>query len=150
VLLSRDWHPPLTSHFREFGGLWPSHCVQGSPGAEFHPDLHPPPGAVVISKGYDSDSDSYSAFDAKADDGRKLLEILENLGIKHLYVGGLASDYCVRSSVLDGRKAGLEVTVLSDAIAGVDITPGDTEKALEEMCRRGARFCTVDELFRQP
>jgi nicotinamidase/pyrazinamidase len=146
VLVSRDWHPPQTCHFREFGGLWPPHCVQGSPGAEFHPGLHLPPGTLVISKGCDPDSDSYSAFDGKADDGRTLQEVLEGLGIGQLFVGGLASDYCVRSTVLDARKAGFEVTVLSDGIAGVEVVPGDTYKALEEMQQSGARFCRVDEL----
>jgi nicotinamidase/pyrazinamidase len=146
VLASRDWHPPVTSHFREFGGLWPPHCIQGSRGAEFHPNLQLPPEVMVISKGCDPDSDSYSAFDGKADDGRTLEQILRDLGVLHLYIGGLASDYCIRSSALDARKAGLEVTVLSDGIAGVNITPGDTEKALEEMERSGVRFCRVDQL----
>lgn len=147
VLFSRDWHPRTTCHFREFGGIWPSHCIQGSRGAEFHPGLQPPPGAVIISKGCAPDSNGYSAFDGKSDNGRTLGEILEELDVDHLYIGGLASDYCVLSSVLDARQAGYEVTVLSDGIAGVNITAGDSEKALREMERSGAHFCTVDELF---
>jgi len=149
VLASRDWHPPVTRHFIGFGGVWPPHCVQDSHGAAFHPALRLPEGTLVISKGSDPDSDSYSAFDGRSADGSSLGDILAALHVRHLYVGGLASDYCVRSSVLDARKAGLEVTVLADAIAGVDVAAGDSEKALQEMGRAGASFCTTDEAVRQ-
>lgn len=149
VLASRDWHPPVTRHFRESGGTWPPHCVQGSPGAAFHPALHLPKGTVIISKGSDPDSDSYSAFDGQSEDGRPFRDILDMLGIHHLYVGGLATDYCVRSSVLDALTAALEVTVLTDAIAGVEVTAGDCEKAMEEMRQAGAAFCTTVEVIQQ-
>ena len=149
VLASRDWHPPVTGHFRESGGMWPPHCIQESPGAAFHPALRLPEGTLVISKGSDPDSDSYSAFDGRSADGRPFRDLLDLLEIHHLYVGGLATDYCVRSSVLDARKAGLEVTVLSDAIAGVDIAAGDSAKALDEMGYAGAAFCTTDESLHQ-
>jgi nicotinamidase/pyrazinamidase len=149
VCASRDWHPPVTRHFTRFGGSWPPHCVQNSLGAAFHPDLRLPMGTLVISKGSDPESDSYSAFDGRSADGKSLAELLSALDVRHLYIGGLASDYCVRSSVLDARKAGFEVTVLSDAIAGVDVSAGDTEKALEEMARAGADFCPTDEATRR-
>lgn len=149
VLASRDWHPPLTRHFRESGGRWPPHCIQGSRGAAFHPALRLPEGTLVISKGSDPDSDAYSAFDGRSQDGRSFRDLLDALGIRHLYVGGLATDYCVRSSVLDARKAALEVTVLTDAIAGVEVAAGDCERALEEMGRAGAGFCTTDEAARR-
>lgn len=149
VLASRDWHPPVTKHFSGFGGVWPPHCVQESSGAAFHPALRLPKGALVISKGGDPDSDSYSAFDGRSADGRSLGEILTTLGVGHLYVGGLATDYCVRSSVLDARKAGLEVTLLTDAVAGVEISAGDSEKALQEMERAGAGFSTTEDAVRQ-
>lgn len=149
VLASRDWHPPVTRHFRGSGGIWPPHCVQGSPGAAFHPDLRLPEGTLVISKGSAPDSDSYSAFDGRSEDGRSFGDVLDALEIRHLYVGGLATDYCVRSSVLDARKVGIEVTVLTDAIAGVDIAAGDCVKALEEMGRAGATFRTTDEAIHQ-
>ena len=149
VLASRDWHPPVTRHFRESGGIWPPHCIQDSPGAAFHPALRLPGGTLVISKGDDPDSDAYSAFDGRGEDGRSFREMLDALEIRHLYVGGLATDYCVRSSVLDARKAALEVTVLSDAIAGVELAAGDCEQALEEMGRSGATFCTTDEAARK-
>ena len=149
VLVSRDWHPEVTSHFKEFGGAWPPHCVQGSPGAAFHPALRLPGATVVISKGISPDSDSYSAFDGRSKDGMSLAEILSALNIRRLYVGGLATDYCVRSSVLDALSAGFEATVLVDAIAGVDINQGDSAKALKEMRLAGASFCTTGEVVRQ-
>jgi nicotinamidase/pyrazinamidase len=111
--------------------------------------LRLPEGALVISKGDDPDADAYSAFDGRGQDGRSFRDLLDALGIRHLYVGGLATDYCVRSSVLDARKAGLEVTVLSDAIAGVEVAAGDCEQALEEMGRAGAAFCTAEEAARR-
>lgn len=145
VVASRDWHPAVTSHFSEFGGLWPPHCVQGSHGAAFHPALRLPGATVVISKGTGPDSDSYSAFDGRSDDGVLLADILSARNIRKLYVGGLATDYCVRSSVLDALGAGYEVTVLEDAVAGVDVAQGDSERALEEMRSAGASFCTIGE-----
>lgn len=149
VLASRDWHPEETSHFKQFGGIWPTHCVQESSGAAFHPDLLLPDAAVVISKGTDPDSDSYSAFDGRSKEGKSLGEILTAMNIRKLYVGGLATDYCVRSSALDALRAGYSVTLLVDAVAGVDITQGDSEKALDEMKQAGAAFCTSDEAVRQ-
>jgi nicotinamidase/pyrazinamidase len=149
VLASRDWHPPVTRHFSGCGGVWPPHCVQETRGAAFHPALGLPEGTLVISKGSDPDSDSYSAFDGHGTDGSSLGDILAALHVRHLYVGGLATDYCVRSSVLDARKAGLEVTLLTDAIAGVDVAAGDSEKALEEMGLNGVIFRTTDEASRQ-
>ena len=149
VLASRDWHPPVTRHFSGFGGVWPAHCVQETPGAAFHPALRLPEGAVVISKGIDPDRDAYSAFDGLDAAGNPLGEILARLRVKQLVVGGLATDYCVRSSVLDARKAGLEVMLLTDAIAGVDLAAGDSDKALDEMERAGVIFCSTDEALRR-
>jgi len=146
VFASRDWHPAVTTHFREYGGSWPPHCVQGSRGAEFHPALGLPPDTVIISKGAAPDSDSYSAFEGVRTDGATLGSCLAALGVGHLYVGGLATDYCVRSSVLDALQAGLGVTVLTDGVAGVDLKPGDSDRALEEMVRAGARLATVDAI----
>lgn len=149
VLSSRDWHPPETAHFKKYGGIWPPHCIQNSPGAAFHPDLQLPPGTLIISKGCEVDSDAYSAFDGRSKDGRLLADILAALQVKHLFIGGLATDYCVRSTALDARKAGLAVTVLSDAVAGVEVVAGDAEKALEEMGRAGVRFCLTNEAARE-
>ncbi|HIJ87372.1 MAG TPA: bifunctional nicotinamidase/pyrazinamidase [Desulfuromonadales bacterium] len=149
VLASRDWHPAVTRHFNGFGGIWPCHCVQNSSGADFHPALQLPKGMIIISKGNEPDSDSYSAFDGRSEEGRPLGGILQDLEVGQLYIGGLATDYCVRASVLDAKKAGFDVTLLTDAIAGVDISAGDSEKALEEMGRAGVRFCTSHEAVRQ-
>lgn len=146
VLASRDWHPPITKHFKEYGGLWPPHCVQGSPGAAFHPGLQLPQGSVILSKGTDPAKDSYSSFEAMTDDGFSLQELLISLKVKQLYIGGLATDYCVRTTALDALKLGFEVTVISDAIAGVDLKPGDSELALEEISLAGAEFSLVEQI----
>lgn len=148
VLASRDWHHRITTHFSEHGGAWPPHCIQNSPGAAFHPDLQLPEGTLIISKGESADSDSYSAFDGLSQDGRTLTEILSGMKIRRVYVGGLATDYCVRSSALDARKAGFAVVLLIDAVAGVDVTAGDSEKALEEMQLAGITFSTTEEVIR--
>lgn len=144
VIASRDWHPPVTKHFNGFGGVWPPHCVQETFGAEFHPDLQLPEGTVVISKGSNPDSDSYSAFDGQSADGSYLGDFLAALQVDHLYVGGLATDYCVSASVLDARKLGFEVTVLTDAIAAVEVVAGDSAKALAFMESAGVSFSTIE------
>jgi nicotinamidase/pyrazinamidase len=138
VYASRDWHPALTTHFKEYGGAWPVHCVQNSPGAEFHRELHLPPDAIIVTKGDRADAAGYSAFDGVTADGNPLLSDLRRRGIRHLYVAGLATDYCVRASVLDALAAGFRVTLLEDAIAGVDVAPGDSARAIDEMRRHGA------------
>jgi nicotinamidase/pyrazinamidase len=140
VYASRDWHPATTTHFKAYGGPWPPHCVQGSEGARFHPDLRLPPDAVVVTKGEDPASPGYSAFEGHLPGGRRFGTDLRDRGVTHLYVGGLATDYCVRQSVLDGLSAGLTVTVLADAIAGVDRE--DSARALAEMRERGAEVAT--------
>ncbi len=143
VLASRDWHPRETKHFAEFGGKWPVHCVQGTAGAAFHPDLKLPADTIIISKGTGSEDDGYSAFEGRAEDGRTLHEMLQTHGVRKLLVGGLATDYCVRASVLDALKHGYEVVVLTDAIRGVNLQPDDSENALREMHAAGARLATT-------
>jgi epoxyqueuosine reductase len=142
VFLTRDWHPPVTRHFAAYGGLWPPHCVQGTPGADFHAGLDVPRAAVVVSKGTHPDEDAYSAFQAADAEGRALPDVLRARGIRRLYVGGLATDYCVRATALDALRAGYEVVVLGDAIRAVDREPGDGERAVEEMRGAGARVVT--------
>ena len=140
IYSSRDWHPSRSTHFAAYGGVWPVHCVQGTRGARFHPSLLLPPTTVVISKGEAPEAEGYSAFEGRAADGTLLLDRLRKDEITHLYVGGLATDYCVKASVLDALSAGLKVTVLPDAVAGVDVHPGDSVRALDEMRQRGASF----------
>jgi len=139
---SRDWHPAVSDHFAAYGGPWPPHCVQHTDGALFHPDLELPASTIVITKGDDPREHGYSAFDGHTADGRSLLEDLRAHQIDQVYIGGLATDYCVRTSVLDARRAGLWVAVLTDAITGIDVQPGDCDRALEEMRAAGAHVTT--------
>ena len=139
IYASRDWHPAQTSHFKACGGIWPVHCVQNTHGAEFHPALQLSPTVTVVSKGMAPDADSYSGFDAVDQNGTPLAELLHAGGVEQIYVGGLATDYCVKQTVIDGLKHGFEVVVLMDAIRGVDLAPGDSARALEEMHLAGAR-----------
>jgi nicotinamidase/pyrazinamidase len=138
IFASRDWHPARSTHFAPDGGPWPVHCVRDTPGARFHPSLRLPPSATVISKGEQPGSHGYSAFEGRTPDGTLLLDKLHRDAISRLYVGGLATDYCVKASVLDALSAGLHVTVLQDAVAGVDLHPDDSSRALAEMQERGA------------
>jgi nicotinamidase/pyrazinamidase len=140
VYATRDWHPEQTSHFKEYGGTWPPHCVQGTLGAQFHPDLKLPPDAIVVNKGDDPHRHGYSAFDGHTAAGKSLLDDLRDRRIKRVYVMGIATDYCVRESALDALRAGLEVRVLADAIAGIDVRPGDAQRALDEISAAGAQI----------
>lgn len=134
VFKSRDWHPAKTKHFAAYGGTWPVHCVQDSWGAEFHPDLFADIHIRVVSKGL-GDEDCYSAFD-----GTDLALQLERLGVDEVLVGGLATDYCVKNTVLDALRQGFKVKVLKDAMRPVELEPGDGERAIEEMRRAGAEI----------
>ena len=146
VFLTRDWHPPVTRHFQAYGGVWPPHCVEGTPGAAFHPRLVAPAGAVVVSKGMNPEEDAYSGFQAEDRSGRRLPALLAERGVRRLYVGGLATDYCVRATALDALREGFEVVVLTDAIGAVDLEPGDGARAIEEIREAGARFATANDL----
>lgn len=142
IYASRDWHPAVTKHFVEYGGPWPVHCVQGTTGAQFRPGLQLTPSTVVITKGDDAEDHGYSALDGHTADGTPFPAELRRRGITHLYVGGLATDYCVKHSVLGALDAGIAVTVLADAVSGVDLTPGDATRALDAMRERGARIAS--------
>jgi nicotinamidase/pyrazinamidase len=138
VIADRDYHPGRTTHFVQFGGAWPPHCVQGTPGAEYHPDLALPEGTVHVIKGMGAEEDAYSVFQGKAANGQSFDAVLAARGISKLYVGGLATDYCVLQTVLDARKAGLNVVVLEDAVRAVNVEPGDGDRALAQMREAGA------------
>ncbi len=144
VFASRDWHPAETKHFQAWGGPWPPHCVQETRGAAFHPQLSLPDAAVVVSKGMDPEQDAYSAFQALAPDGKSLADELRARGVERLFVGGLATDYCVRASVLDALRQGFQVFLLEDAVKGIDLGVGDVHRAVEEMEEHGARSATLD------
>jgi nicotinamidase/pyrazinamidase len=134
VVKSRDWHPRRTKHFAEFGGTWPVHCVQDTPGAEFHRDLLDDPRIAVVSKGM-GDEDSYSAFD-----GTDLARRLREQGVEEVWVGGLATDYCVKNTVLDAVREGFKVKAVADAMRAVEVKAGDGERAIEEMRQSGAEI----------
>lgn len=139
IFVTRDWHPKKTAHFKKFGGVWPVHCIQNTEGAKFHPKLKLPKGAILLFKGMDPEKDSYSAFQAEDIRGMVLPTLLNILGTKEIYIGGLATDYCVKFSSLDALKNGFKVGLLMDAIKGVDLNPGDSQRAIKEMMKNGAK-----------
>ena len=141
VAASRDWHPGDHCSFRPHGGPWPVHAVAGSAGAEFGPGLELPAGARVVSKATQAAREAYSAFD-----GTPLQRELEALGTRRLFVAGLATDWCVRATVLDACALGYEVVVLGDAVAPVEAHPGDGARALAEMVAAGARLAETSAL----
>ncbi|HJV35962.1 isochorismatase family protein [Geomonas sp.] len=146
IFASRDWHPRDSTHFQEFGGGWPAHCVQESEGAKFHPELLLPEETIVVSKGITRWDEGYSALQGVTADGVTCSELLRKKGVIRLYVGGLATDYCVKASVLEALKEGWQATLLSDAIHGVDLKPGDAERAVAEMVEAGAELATLESI----
>ena len=148
IFASRDWHPKQTAHFNKFGGQWPEHCIQDSAGAKFHSVLRLPENAIILSKGMDPDKDGYSAFQAVDSRGNEFPHLLNTYAISELFVGGLATDYCVRWSVVDALKFGYKVALLVDAIKGVDLKSRDSEVAIEEMVNLGAKKMTFEKLSR--
>ncbi len=151
VVSTRDFHPEQTSHFDQ----WPVHCVADTQGAEFHPQLEVMKADVVVSKGTQADEDAYSGFDGRDDEGRALRDILlPNGEIKPIgvLIGGLATDYCVKATVLDALELakannGLDIYALTDAMRAVNIQETDGAEALAEMEAAGAIMTTTDELI---
>jgi nicotinamidase/pyrazinamidase len=143
LFFTRDWHPPNHISFKAQGGAWPPHCVQGTKGAEFHPDLGVPSGAVIISKGNKPSAEAYSGFQ-----GTDLEARLKRLGVDEVFLGGLTTDYCVKETALDARRAGFAVDVLEDCVRAVDSKPGDRGRALAEMRRGGASMTTSSAVIR--
>jgi nicotinamidase-related amidase len=133
VVATRDWHPPDHGSFAERGGPWPVHCVRDTPGAQLHPALDASLVDETIDKGQDPGTEGYSGFE-----GTRLEELLRERGIDEVTVVGLATDYCVKNTALDALRAGFEVTVDTNAVRGVDVRPGDSERALDELRVAGA------------
>ncbi len=134
VYFTRDWHPKNHISFKENGGIWPTHCVQGSIGAEFCEDLYmPSDNRFIISKGVSEDFDAYSGFQ-----GTLLKELLLERGVKRLYICGVATDYCVKETLLGAENLGFRTILLTDAVKGVDINKGDSEKAIMQMLGAGS------------
>jgi nicotinamidase/pyrazinamidase len=133
VLATRDWHPPDHGSFEEHGGPWPPHCVQGTDGADFHPELDRDAVDVVIDKGQRPDTEGYSGFQ-----DTELASVLRERGIDAVTVVGLATDYCVSATARDALAEGLAVAVDTEGIRGIDATPGDCDRALAELREAGA------------
>jgi len=128
VVATRDWHPPDHNSFEAQGGPWPPHCVQGKVGAELHPSLDPARVDAVVNAGYRPELEGYSGFEET-----ELETVLREHGIDAVTVVGLATDYCVRQTALDALARGFAVTVDRDGIRGIDVEPGDSERALDEI-----------------
>ena len=155
VVATRDWHCADHGSFEgvevdpekwrgaDPPSIWPLHCVENTPGAELHPALERAKVDVIIDKGQDPNSQGYSAFQ-----DTQLVDLLRERGVEQLYVAGLATDYCVKNSVLDAVRQGFDVTVVEDAVRGVDLTPGDSERALDEMEAAGAKVASSEEVRR--
>lgn len=141
TVATRDWHPQDHCSFKAQGGIWPVHCVAGTPGAAFHPGLNAMRIRQIISKATTKEAEAYSGFQ-----GTELTALLKGQAIQRVFVCGLAMDYCVKATALDARRGGFEVIVLEDAIRGVEVHPGDCAKAVEEISAAGVRFAKTTEL----
>ncbi|HLA27660.1 MAG TPA: isochorismatase family protein [Syntrophales bacterium] len=133
IYATRDWHPADHCSFREQGGIWPPHCVAGTSGAEFAARLNLPPGTAIISKATAADRDAYSGFE-----GTRLDQQLRKRGIRRLFIGGLATDYCVLNTVKDALSRQYTVFLLRNIIRAVNVHADDGQKAEQEMKRLGA------------
>jgi len=142
IYATRDWHPENHISFKERGGPWPKHCVQGTWGAEFHPDLDLPRETVIIDKAYREDRDAYSGFQ------ETVLDLdLRRKNIKRIFLVGVATEYCVKATALDGINLGYEVILLIDAVKGVNLKPGDSDRAVKEMIENGVIVAEYNELI---
>lgn len=149
IFFSCCWHPIRTRHFRAYGGTWPVHCVANTEGAKFHSELNMPKGSFIIQKGVDSDSDAYSPFEGYiylAD--ANLEEMLREFGVTNLYIGGLATDYCVKNAALDSVRNGHKTFLILDACRAVNLKPNDGFNAIQEMRKAGVIFTRSDELLK--
>jgi nicotinamidase/pyrazinamidase len=141
VFATRDWHPADHVSFKEQGGIWPVHCVRETEGAAFHAGLRLPEGTTIVSKAQAPAEEAYSGFQ-----GTELAKQLRERGVENVYVGGLATDYCVKSTVLDALHAGFDTYYLADASRGVEVNAGDVASAESEMEAAGAKRLTLNEL----
>lgn len=142
IVATRDWHPPDHASFETQGGPWPVHCVRGTHGADFHPAMTDIDLDAVVDVGKGRDDEGYSGFEKS-----ELEQILRANAIDEVYVCGLATDYCVRASTIDACGTGFDVTVVEDAVRGVEVNPGDSERAFADMREAGARVATSDEVL---
>jgi nicotinamidase/pyrazinamidase len=145
VVYTQDWHPESTPHFAKDGGIWPVHCVQGTWGAEFHPQLHIE--GEVVRKGSGGE-DGYSGFSMRSPETgeerpTQLEELLRERGIRRVVVAGLATDFCVKETVLDAAERGFEVGLLAEAVRAVELEPGDAQRAMDDIYRAGATVVSL-------
>jgi len=140
IFTTRDWHPPNHVSFKAQGGPWPPHCVQNTHGAQFHPDLKLPRNTKVVSKAMNPLKENYSGFE-----GAELANTLRKQGVVRVFVGGLATDYCVKNTVLSARKLGFDAVLLLDASRGINAKLGDATKAIDEMMESGAGQATLTD-----
>lgn len=139
IFATRDWHPADHCSFKEQGGIWPPHCIAETPGAQFDERLELPPTAHIVSKAATRDRDAYSGFQ-----GTDLAAQLRARETRRVFVGGLATDYCVLNTVLDALSASFEVQVICDAIRAVNLQPDDGDTALQRMQESGAELLTSE------
>jgi nicotinamidase/pyrazinamidase len=140
IVYTQDWHPESTPHFQKDGGIWPVHCVQGTWGAELHPDLEV--AGEVVRKGTGGE-DGYSGFTVRdpasgEEQQTPLEDMLRARGIERVVIAGLATDYCVKETAIDSATKGFATTVLTNAIRAVDLEPGDGNRAVDDMRKAGA------------
>jgi len=142
IYATRDWHPAGHCSFQAQGGPWPPHCVAETGGAAFAPALNLPSDATIVSKATHSDQDAYSGFQ-----GTDLAKRLRAQAVTRLFIGGLATDYCVLNTVRDALAEGFTVLLLEDAIRAVNVQPDDGEKALADMGQRVAQPTTLTQVL---
>lgn len=153
IVFSKDWHPADTSHFKDFGGQWPVHCVRGMSGARFHRELMIPDSAIIVYKGTGNGENAYSAFDGFDMYDRYLAGILDECSVDEVYVGGLATDYCVKATTIGAAEAKEEngekrfkTFLLADCCRAVNINPDDGENAIKEMRDAGATIINSKDI----
>ncbi len=142
IFATRDWHPENHISFKENGGIWPRHCVQNTEGAKFHPDLKLPLDAFIISKGDKPELEAYSGFQ-----GTILHSLLRERGIKRVFICGLATDYCVKETAVGALNLGYTTFILFDAVKGVNVGEGDSERAVEILLRKEAILLSLKDFI---
>jgi nicotinamidase/pyrazinamidase len=142
VVATRDWHPPDHASFDTEGGPWPVHCVRDTHGARFHPAMEGIGLEAVVDVGRGREDEGYSGFEKS-----ELAQILRDRKVDQVFVCGLATDYCVRASAIDACREGFDVTVVEDAVRGVEVSEGDSERAFGDTREAGARIASSDEVL---
>ncbi len=142
IIFTRDWHPSNHCSFKEQGGLWPMHCVVGTKGAEFPPQLHVPDGIQIISGATQPEKEAYSGFEES-----DLDQILKNMQVQRLFIAGVATDYCVFNTVKDAVRLEYEVVLLEDAARAVNVQPGDGDAATKKMISLGTKLHSIKDII---